>query len=311
MANFSYTVDTTEMARSLDGVSRHVMGATTAVVAMEAAVIAAEKLATDRICDNVDRGFFLLIRSQISQKIAKLRSEVDSRTLEMRQQSQALGGIRSRMERDYEMIAARFANLFRSIDLSLKTRVTELDKALFSLVSRDGAHFLRRTEGAQALVPMMQTETVQGAQVVATSHTKASARRAILAMGVFLSDSRRQSALLESTLFSSGKDAEIHYAPVLLVETDSSGGGESQQWDLRTSTASVGMAAALTVAANQAVYGALETLRWKPAEREVLARVSGEFRQLVTKSGFDERVRNHMIRMFDASPWFAMERGKK
>ncbi len=41
--DFGFTVDTEPMARSIDHVSNHVDGVTTAVVAMQTAVVVAEK----------------------------------------------------------------------------------------------------------------------------------------------------------------------------------------------------------------------------------------------------------------------------
>jgi hypothetical protein len=57
MANLHFTVDTTPMARSVDSVRGHVNGVTTAVTAMEAAVIATEQESARTISENVDRGF--------------------------------------------------------------------------------------------------------------------------------------------------------------------------------------------------------------------------------------------------------------
>ena len=78
MATFNYTVDTKPMADEMRSVSRHVNATTDAVVAMQTAVIIAEEKAADHVCNNVNKGFYSLIRSQISQKMAKLQSEVDS-----------------------------------------------------------------------------------------------------------------------------------------------------------------------------------------------------------------------------------------
>src|ERR1700761_9467443 len=128
MASFSYTVDTAPMAAEMHNVTRHVDGTTTAVVAMQVAVIQAENLAADHICANVNRGFYSLIRSQISQKIARLQSEVDSHLTQLRMQSQAIGGIRTRMERDYHMISGRYLKLFNSLNNNLKSRIFELDR---------------------------------------------------------------------------------------------------------------------------------------------------------------------------------------
>ena len=53
---------------------------------MQTAVIIAEEKAADHVCNNVNKGFYSLIRSQISQKMAKLQSEVDSHLMQLVQQ---------------------------------------------------------------------------------------------------------------------------------------------------------------------------------------------------------------------------------
>ena len=90
MPTFNYTVDTRPMADEISSVARHVNITTGAIVAMQAAVILAEQKAADHVCKNVNRGFHSLIRSQISQKMAKLQSEVDSHLMQLAQQKHAV-----------------------------------------------------------------------------------------------------------------------------------------------------------------------------------------------------------------------------
>ncbi|MDR0989173.1 MAG: hypothetical protein LBM06_06905 [Prevotellaceae bacterium] len=86
MADISIQVDTNPMAEKVGTVAGHVNQTTMAVVTMQTAVIAAEQEAANNVCVNVNRGFFTLIRSQISQKIAQKRSEIDSLLLSLNQQ---------------------------------------------------------------------------------------------------------------------------------------------------------------------------------------------------------------------------------
>ena len=82
-----FTVDTRPMADEINKVSRHVDNTTAAVVSMKAAVVMAEKESADLVCNNVNRGFHALMLSQVSQKTAKLQSEVNSHLLRLNQQS--------------------------------------------------------------------------------------------------------------------------------------------------------------------------------------------------------------------------------
>ena len=85
MAYIDCVVDTQPMANEINTVSTHINGTTAAVVGMRAAVIQAEEAAAEHVCDNVNKGFYTLIHSQISQKIAKLQSEVDSHIMKLNQ----------------------------------------------------------------------------------------------------------------------------------------------------------------------------------------------------------------------------------
>ena len=133
MAYIDCVVDTEPMAREITSVSNHIKGTTAAVVGMRAAVIQAEEEASDHVCENVNRGFYTLIRSQISQKIAKLKSEVDSHLMQLNQQRKQLLAIRSRMERDYNMISNRYLKLFNGLNQNLRQRVFELDRPTIEL----------------------------------------------------------------------------------------------------------------------------------------------------------------------------------
>ena len=114
MANFSFTVDTDPMAHEISSVSQRVDMTSAAVVTMQTAVIVAEKEAADHVCENVNYGFYTLMHSQISQKIAQLTSTVESKLIEMGQQAAALQNLKKRMERDYNMISNRYGKLFGS-----------------------------------------------------------------------------------------------------------------------------------------------------------------------------------------------------
>lgn len=126
--SFDCVVDTNELAHSVNSVKKHVDTTTGAVVAMKVAVIKAEKEGADHVCRKVNQGFYSMIHSQISQKMATLQSRVDAQLMRLNQQRKQLAGIRRRMERDYQMISARYAKLFNALNRNLRQRVTELDR---------------------------------------------------------------------------------------------------------------------------------------------------------------------------------------
>lgn len=204
MAVIDCVIDTAPMANRLDNVTRHVDGTTTAVVAMQTAVIKAQNDAADDVCRNVNRGFYALIHSQISQKIAKWHSEVDSLLMQLNQQRRQLTNIRSRMERDYGMLTQRYSKLFGTLNRALQRRIYELDKAAFKFAITEMDTLSNRGKQLAATVPVGQTESLSTSQKLMASNIKYRGARLIDIMREFLTDMNRQKALTARVLISRG-----------------------------------------------------------------------------------------------------------
>lgn len=220
MAHIDCLVDTNPMAREIESVSRSVNTTTTAVVAMRAAVVSAEKEAADHVCQNVNRGFYTLIRSQISQKIAKLQSEVDSHLMQLNQQRKQLLAIKNRMERDYNMIAARYSKLFTGLNLNLKQRVFELDKQTVNFAVKDINRISNRTKQLPATIPVVQTEALTASQKILASNVKYRGLNVVNSMSAFLEDMAAQKRLTDGIMLRDKTSmAETKIAiPVLICE---------------------------------------------------------------------------------------------
>ena len=139
MAKYDVTVDTRDMANKIDTVSNKVSGVTTAVVAMEAAVFAAERDATNKLCKRLNKGFFSLVTSQIEQKNATALSSVNAYASELIQQQEALLDLKKRMGDDFVILTERYSKLFRGLDVALHNRVHELDKPVIRFCDWDVA----------------------------------------------------------------------------------------------------------------------------------------------------------------------------
>jgi hypothetical protein len=302
VANFSFTVDTQQMADGLYSVAPHVDGATGAVVSMQAAVIRAEQHAAEDICSNVNRGFFSLIRSQVSQKIAICRSQVEARLLELRDQSQKLLSVKATMQRDFQMIALRYTKLFRSLDSALLSRIRELDVMLVDLVHKDVARLDGRTRGLQASVPVHQLESIASSQKIAASSTRSKASFAINAMSRFIQESNQQDRLAASILSvePGGADAAM-LLPFALVDSDSLQ-MRQRQWQYHTpAPPAPEISLQIKGAIERAVFPALPRIVWREQEgreREIVAR---DFHQMADQAKLNERVRAHVVRMFSAA----------
>lgn len=303
MANFSFTVDTREMADGLYSVAPHVDGVTGAMISMQTAVIMAEQQAAENICANVNRGFFSLIRSQISQKMAICRSQVEARLLELRDLSLKLLSVKVTMQRDFQMITARYTKLFRSLDIALLSRIRELDLPIVDLVQKDIVRLTSRTRALQAAVPVYQMESITSSQKIAASGTRARAGVAISAMSKFIQESNQQDRLSASILSVERGDADANVLlPFALVDCDSLQ-TRQHQWQYHTPTSpSPEINQQIKAGIERGVFPVLSRAQWGPQDAREREHVAEHLHQFLDQAKLNERVNAHVVRMFYASP---------
>ena len=136
MATFDFRITTEALAHEMDRVTRNVNTMGTAVGAMEAAVIASEKEASDTICRSIDSGFYMLLRSRLSQKLAQCASTMNSRVGSMMETADAIDRTHQQMVGDFNRIKSRYVKLFDNLDRNLDDRVRELDREAMDLANR-------------------------------------------------------------------------------------------------------------------------------------------------------------------------------
>lgn len=307
MADFRFTVDTEPLAESMDRVSNHVDGVTTAVIAMQAAVIIAEQKAADNVCENLDRGFYTLIRSQISQKIAKLHSDVDSKSMEMSQQSGALRGIKGRMERDFMMIANRYTKLFNSLNNSLRIRIFELDKFASNFVTRDIQSISNRLRDFVGTVSTNQTESIGSSQVIASSKTKGLAFKVVDGMHHFITDIQQQKYLVGRIL--SNKKCEKnydYYIPAIITETTGKSIGQSQVKLILPKPVNPSLYSNLERNVNNTFASSLNNFNWFEINKDDKTTITSELKLLVQGSSCPERIKNQINILYAANNWLRL-----
>ncbi len=304
MANFKFTVDTEPMAESINRVSYHVDGVTTAVVAMQTAVIIAEQRAADNVCRNLDNGFYTLIRSQVSQKIARLNSDVNSKTMEMVQQTAALRSIRGRMERDYMMIAARYNKLFNSLNNNLRIRIFELDKYVTGFVTQDIASVTNRLRQFVGTVSTNQLESIGQSQMIASSKTKGLGFSVVESMHQFVADIKQQKYMVSSIL--SNKKAEKNYdffIPVVITESVGRSSAQNQLRLIIPKPNDAGLNSTLERNVNNSVMSAINELNWSEVNRDEKHKVGLELNRLIERADYPERIKKQMNTLYGASNW--------
>lgn len=288
-------VDTTPMANEIRTVSRTVKGTTAAVVTMQGAVIAAEKASANKVCSNVNRGFFTLMQSQISQKIAQKRSRVDALLMKLAQNKRQLLGIRATMEREYGRIAARYLKIFTSINKELAQRIQQIDQPVFDLVNKHMATSTNRMNAMSAWTVTTQLEGLTKSQQILISKMKNNANIALGQSADFLTQIGEQRVLTNKILISNpeGNGDKVCQIPVVICETISN--------DVGLKRTEISMPDALNRRTNGEISNAIrnQELAWKDEEPSSI--ISEEFASLVETSQSSSRVKAMMQEMYSKS----------
>jgi hypothetical protein len=289
-------VDTNPMAQEIGTVSNHIKGTTTAVVAMQTAVILAEDKAANHVCQNVNKGFFTLIRSQISQKMAKWQSDVDSHLMQLNQQRKQLLAIKGRMERDYNMISGRYVKLFNGLNTNLKQRIFELDKPTIDFAVREVEKVSNRTKYLTATVPVSQLESLAISQKIIASNVKFRGMKVIGSMTNFLSEMNEQKKLTDRILLSA--DSHIQNAtlsvPVIISECNFD---KFDNKSVEILVSKVQLNQSTQSAIKNAVVGNIDNLQWQK-DLEISKDIKSEFSKILSNSSSSQRVKDMTNKLF-------------
>lgn len=222
MAQFNFTVDTEPMAASVDGISHRLTATTAAVTAMEAAVIASEAKAANDICDKVDKGFYSLINSQISSKLAKHFTDMSVKLALILEYAKSLKATQSRMEADYHRIRREYLKIFRSLDKALDNRVSQLDKDAIILGSTRKKIIIDRLLHEAAGAAFSSSEISRTKQAAVFARIKSRTSRALDHVADRIQEKNDYGLQMDSILEkSSNQETRAEYVPVIYTEEQS------------------------------------------------------------------------------------------
>lgn len=297
--NFSFTIDTSEMAAEIKSVSNGVKNVSGAVIAMQTAVIAAEKESTEHICKNVNKGFYTLMHSQISQKIAQLTSTVEAKLFELAQYAAALKSIKSRMTKDYNMISGRYTKLFKSINNNLEARIAELDMPVFKLVDRDIKLIENRIRLYSAQFSTNQLESILSSQLISTSKIKIDAKTSLNTITEFI----RGNGIQEKKTQASMQDTKIDsieniYIPVSIFEYNTSLGNISINYFI-PKTNNIELNKNINNFLNEHSANYISQGSWENMNPIDFDNIKSEFNKILLNFTGNERVKDEIIKMFN------------
>jgi hypothetical protein len=289
------------MARSVDSAKGHINGVTGAVVAMQAAVIASERTASKTICENVDNGFFMLVKSQISQKAVAAFSEMESRQIALLQLAKALDSVRRQMENDFQMITRRYAKLFHSLNKALETRVKELDRPAMQLADIRKSIVFDKLKDDSSMLFSVSGEALPVAQTALSGKLKQKTKEAMQTLSESVDENLSYSDKVESILIKNENDfggTGQQYLPAIFSVTDSLLNRGDQLETVYTAQTPIWQNTAPVVSEVSRIHN---DLAWGPLSGDEKTQIRKEFIALCEKESIEERLSKEIIRLFEES----------
>ncbi|MCI5608756.1 MAG: hypothetical protein SPK10_01785 [Treponema sp.] len=300
MATFDIVVDTSPMANSLDNVNSNVRNVTASVVAMESAVVVAQERASEHICQNVDNGFFILMKSQFDQKIAAVSSEMLSKMQLLDSFKEQIEKLMLVMKDDYERNEIRYKKLFSALDSALETRVHELDKYAYE-ISRNYklSQFKTGSEVIKALCYSDDTQLLNVKEVGAIVKSKSARSISVMASDVIeqLEYSDSVKSILKNAKFET---KEAQYIPVIFSESDSMMSKDAVVKNIYLPQEAKYAKDAKVL--NQ-IKEKSESFEWNDVSDDSFEPVKNSFEAKISSEISDERVAKEMLRLFSESRW--------
>ncbi|MDR2094789.1 MAG: hypothetical protein LBP76_04640 [Treponema sp.] len=326
MAQLHFEVDTSPMARTVESVKGHVNGVTAAVTVMEAAVIAAERESSRTICENVDNGFYVMVKSQISQKAIAAYTEMTSKQGILLQLAKALDNVKQQMLADFNMISRRYFKLFQSLNKALETRIKELDRPAIKMAEIKKSLVYDRLKDNSSTALSAANETTAVMQTALSGKLKVKTRDAIETLYSSAMESKSYNDKLagilikESSETDTGKNAgspldssknDYRFLPVIFCSTESLLNGTELIETIHTAQTDSWQSAAPII---NEVNRRGNSLPWIRVSEEEKSLVKGEFVSLCerdasdtgntgTGNTIDERLAHEIFRLFDESSW--------
>ncbi|MCR5768783.1 MAG: hypothetical protein K6G45_09880 [Lachnospiraceae bacterium] len=296
MAQFDFVVDTSPMAESVNSVSNHVDATTSAVVAMQSAVIASEQKAAENICENVDRGFYNLIRSQVSMKLATYSTEMHAKLSLLLEFTKALNMTEQRMEADYNRIRRDYLKIFKGLDKALENRISQLDRDAVKLagLKKDVVfrHFIKDVPKTKASI----NEVTNTGQLAITARLKSKTSKALDSLGSKVRENYNYVDKMDSVMEEKSTDEQFEeYIPVVYVREQSMVMEDSYVTKinipdyLKDSTKNT---------IEMSIMGQINNLLETQKNEEETMEIRREFQNMVTSSSLNPQVANLMMRLF-------------
>ncbi|MGN1340914.1 MAG: hypothetical protein ACI4WS_11525 [Oscillospiraceae bacterium] len=296
MAEFNFVVDTNPMASSVDGVSNHITATTAAVVAMQTAVIASEQQSAKKICANVDKGFYNLIRSQVTMKLSGCFTEMQAKLALLNEYSKTLQKTQGRMESDYYRVKAQYQHIIKGLDKALANRISQLDKAAVSMaeVRKKVTSGMFERHVPETVVTSSEVDSSE--LRIASSRLKDKTNHSLDTLANKVSENQVYKSLMDTMLDKTSSEVrQEEYVPVVYASKQSTLVTDTYVFSLHYPEylpETIRNSISLNILNQEEICANGQK---DDFERKT---ISDEFQALVASSRLDERVAQNMMRLF-------------
>lgn len=299
------TIGTEDLAYSLDNVTSSVSQTTAAVAELGESVCAAEREAADEVCRSVNRGFFTLIRTQLTQKKVQVQSVAESQLLTLRHFAQSLRRIKEQMGVDFERITQRYTKLFKTLSDSLKNRVYALDRPVAEVVDGEYGAMDRRVLTAGASSAVLQQDVVPAMTELEAVRCKRDCCKVIDGVKTLIDHGIRLSEAMDGIIRDVRQDEmRSLYLPVLMVEYADIFLAEGMQTECVLSEGK--LEPALVARVRRAFIESTGKMSWK-ADVGRRDEVTSRVRSLISREGCSAREAKLISDMIGRADWQELE----
>ena len=219
------TVETAPFDRSVDGCNGHLLALGAAVGVMNTAHCAAIQQGTTEISSSLEKGFFGIVKAELSQQLADLKHQLEAKRGLMVQQARSSRDGLERMRRDFERIVSRYQQLFRNLDEECRYRVLDLDRPSFRLAHEAVDTLLLRQRLSLAATSLTISREVGETQsLLVVSRLRRRALGMLESVKGHLLRERATGRSLREIVLPRPVSLRTLYLPVLVMVADNDGG---------------------------------------------------------------------------------------
>lgn len=285
--DISIHVDTNRFDWNVHDCRTSVNRLTGAVVAAEAAEVAAKRQSSRKIGNSILNGFFSYIRTDLSQQIRELASKAEAVLMELVEQGKACLHRKAQMGDDYARITKRYSTLFADLDKEMLNRIHALCKPVFNFVAQS-TETLGRPLDSNLLgtASIVADETFHVDSILKCSAIKRRAQNLITEANRYLEGTYMLQNSIHEILRLS-EHVGLQYLPVAYVESTVSSQGIDRQI-YGTQEGLLARSAGINVALQQQFQN--KALQWELMDADAAERIQTYFDEELGKSGVSPRI---------------------